>query len=267
MKTALHTLLLLVSVSGTALAGNFFGSSPFGNGAWFPGYLNGKYVAVVTPAKAGSVISGVIGFAITDGAPPFRITEEQSSAGGAIETVPLVNQQISPDVLQNYFAIFVEGRTYTGVTFAGIDIDSGNVAGALQGQNPVGLLGITASPTFAGAGQNATVDALSVVNRGLSGGFNASINSKKAVFTFSGTGDLSTPFDPQTITLDVVPTEADPILNPDVPAGTVISETITGRVTTASTPFNLSGIRTSFAANNPAALKDQIEFSAGQGGN
>ena len=255
------SLLLLAFFTLPAVAGNWFGPGPFSNDGYWPGYLNGKYTGVVS----GNNIAGVLGFAIVDGAPPFRINEQQSSSGGAIESTALVNQVITPDVLQNYFTIFVEGRTYFGLTTAGIDLDRNTVAGALQGQAPAGLPDLIVSPAFAAAGQNATTDALGVINRGLSGGFTANINSKKATFTFSGGGELSTPANNQTVILNVVPSEADNLVDPLVPVGTVTNEVISGRIITETTPFNLSGIRTSYTANNPAALKDSQEFQ--QGGN
>lgn len=261
MKTILSPLALALILGSPALAGNWFGAGPFNNDGYWASYLNGKYVASVT----GRNISGVLGFAIVDGAPPFRINEQQSSSGGAIESTALVNQSITPDVLQNYFTIFVEGRTYFGLTTAGINLDNNTVAGALQGQAPAGLPDITVTDSFAGGGENATVDALSVLNRGLSGGFNATINSKKATFTFSGTGQLSTPANNQTLILTAVPTEADSLVDPLVPVGTVTNEIITGRIETETTPFNLSGIRTSFTANNPAAIQDSLQSQQGGG--
>jgi hypothetical protein len=260
MKTLFHSLLASLVVCSTATAGSFFGGGPFNNAGYWPGYLNGKYMGVVT----GNNIFGVLGFAITDGAPPFRVNDQQSSAGGAIQSAALVNQVITPDVLQNYFTIFVEGRTYFGLTTAGIDLDSSTVAGALQGQAPAGLPDITVTAAAAG---NATVDALSVLNRGLSGGFTANINSKKATFTFSGTGQLSTPANKQTITATAVPTVADNLVDPLVPPNTITNEVISGRIVTETTDFNLSGIRTSFNANNPAALQDAQDLQGGGGGN
>jgi len=254
MKTLL-TLLLSTSLTGAVLAGSF-GSGPWSDGAYYPGYLNGKYMGVVT----GNNISGILGFAIVDGAPPFRTTEEQTTSGGEFAPIPIVNQSISPDVLQNYFAIFVEGRTYTGITYAGIDIASKTVAGALQGQNPVGLLP---------AGDDGTInfdatDALSIVDRGLSGGFTAKVKEKKAVFTFSGDGQLSTPANTQKVTITAVP-EAIGGIGP-VPPGTITNEVITGKIETHSTSFHVKGIRTSQFSSNPSAQRDAIELSAGGGG-
>jgi len=273
MKT-LSTLLLYTVSSSILCAGG--GSGPWADGTYYPGNLNGKYVGIVT----GNNISGVVGFAIVDGAPPFRTTEQQSAAESAAGALAItVNQSIGPDILQNYFSIFVEGRTYTGVTMAGIDTAGNQIAGALQGQNPASLLAYTATPAFPGTppggaapGVSAAADALSIVNRGLSGGFTAKIKSKKNVFRFKGTGQLSTPANPQTVTITAVPLIPSPLVippgSPFPPAGTVTSETMTGQVTTHSTPFNISGIRTSFIANNPSSLLDAIELAPpSQGGN
>lgn len=273
MKTMLPLLILAVTVS-TSTAGNWFGGSPWANGAAFPGALNGKYVGIVT----GQNIAGVIGFAISDGAPPFRVNTQETVAASALDTAVAINQTITPDVLQNYFAIFVEGRTYSGVTLAGIDIDSKTVAGALQGQNPAGLLafdtfeavGVTIDPVtgaVVSAPNNASRDALSIVNRGLSGGFTANINQNKAVFTFQGNGQLSTPANRQTFEVSGVPLQPNPLVKPPfIPDGTITNEVVSGIVRTESTAFQISGIRTSFLANNPAALADQQALSGGGGG-
>jgi hypothetical protein len=197
MKTLSLSLLALITLTPAAFS--FGGSGPWADGAYYPGGLNGKYMGIVT----GNNIAGVLGFAIAEGAPPFRVQDQQSTSGGDFSPIAIVNQQISPDVLQNYFAIFVEGRTYTGTTIAGINIDKKEVAGALQGQNPVGLLP---------AGDNGSIsfdatDALSIINRGLSGGFTAKVKDKKNVFTFKGHGQLSTPANRQSyqIETDIIP--------------------------------------------------------------
>lgn len=248
MKTLL--ILLLTMLAPASFAGSFFGPGPFNNGGYWPGYLNGKYMAIVT----GKNITGTLGFAIVDGAPPFRINDEQTSAGGAVQSAALVNQTITPDQLQNYFAIFVEGVTYSGTTIAGIDLSTKSVAGSLQSQG-----GLPAALAFD------ALDAIAVLNRGLSGGFEATINDDKAMFTFSGTGELSTPANKQTLKLSAVPTEANPF-DPLVPAGTITNEVISGRIETKTTPFNLSGVRTSFNANNPAAIQDAQDLQSGGGG-
>jgi hypothetical protein len=52
-----------------------------------------------------------------------------------------------------------------------------------------------------------------------------------------------------------------------IPPDTITNEVITGQIITESTPFNLSGIRTSFAANNPAAAQDALNSQSSAGGN
>ena len=264
----------------------WFGPGPFNNGEPFAGYLNGRYMGVVT----GNNISGVLGFAIVDGAPAFR----QIAGGGAQQQAQQTatagqfqDRQataLRPDVLQNYFAIFVEGRVYSGITFAGIDIDSNTVSGALQGENPAALPNFTVqSPieqqqvatTVVGTNTtvttnsapivNLTLDALPIVNRGLSGGFTATINSKNAKFTYSGSGQLSTPANRQTVTMSAFGQTNNPLVPPLlIPPNILTNEVVTGAVQTESTPFNIRGIRTSFAAVNQAAIVDQLQQQQGQ---
>lgn len=262
LRTA--SAILLLSIPQFALAGA--GPGPWGQGAYYPGYLDGKYVATVT----GNNIAGVLGFAIVDGAPPFRTFTEQSAviAGDAI--VIEENTTIQYDQLQNYFAIFVEGRTYTGKTSAGINIEDNTVAGALMGEEPLAILPFTASQPGGGAGTTlapyAVTDALPIVNRGLSGGFTAKIKQKQAVLSFKGHGQLSTPANPQTVSLTSIPAEYVLTDDPPSPEGTITNQTSTGLVTTHSTPFTLSGIRTSFNSSSPTATQDANAADGGGGG-
>lgn len=238
---ALLSFLLSFATSCSVLAGSF-GPGPWSDGAYYPSGLDGKYMGVVT----GNNISGVLGFGISDGAPPFRESQTQSSQGDTLT----VNQSLGVDPVQNYFAIFVEGRTYTGVTIAGIDIDSKSVAGALQGQNPIALPAAGSGGTGSGAIDFTARDALSIVNRGLSGGFTAKVKKKKAVFTFKGEGQLSTPANAQSYEISVT-------------RSTTASEVASGNVETDSTPFNISGIRTSFFAANPIAQQAAQQTQSG----
>jgi hypothetical protein len=245
MKKLLTPLLLCSLVSG-AFAGGTSGG-PWANGAYYSGYLNGKYMGVVT----GNNIAGVLGFAIVDGAPPFRAVQVQAGAGIA---GVLNNQNIEVDNTQNYFAIFVEGRTYTGLTTAGVDISSKTVAGALQGTAPIGNLPAGTGGVGAGAIVFNARDALSIINRGLSGGFTAKIKSEGAVFSFKGDGQLSTPANPQSYQIQ------NEILG--FP-GSQTNEIVTGVYQTSSTPFQVKGIRTSYNASSPQAAADANAAQAG----
>lgn len=251
--------LLLPVLAATSFAGNFFGPGPFGNNGYWPGYLNGKYQAAVT----GVNITGVLGFALVDGTPPSRETETQGAAGTAIVTR---NVNLGVDPFQNYFMIFVEGRTYKGITSAMIDLDAKTVTGAMQGEDPVGLLPFSATPSdrivIVDGVTNQTslwlTNALPIVNRGLSGGFRANINNNSAVFTFSGNGQLSTPANNQTVTMTTFPIVANPADPPLVPDATITNFIASGSVQTESTPFTIRGIRTSFFSSNAVSSASLI---------
>ena len=280
MKTLLVWSLLALSPA-MLFAGA--GPGPWADGAYYPGNLNGKYMGIVT----GQNISGVLGFAIVDGAPPFRAIETQEAQGEFVSAVA-INQDFSVDLLQNYFAIFVEGRTYTGLTYAGINIDDNTVAGALQGLNPPALINFTAQPEIAQPEVtvtvnpttgvrttntvlppilNLTVDALPMINRGLSGGFTAKIKKKQSVFTFKGNGQLSTPANPQSFKLSAFGQTNDSQAPPPfLPPNILTNEVVTGVLETHSTPFTISGIRTSLFAVNPAAQQDAQALSGAGGG-
>jgi len=284
MKKLLLTLLV-PALAVNAMAGNWFGPGPWSDGAYYPGGLDGKYVGIVT----GNNIAGVLGFAIKDGAPPFRTSEQQSASSSIFETAVAINTETRADVLQNYFSIFVEGRTYNGLTIAGINIEDSSVAGALQGTDPVGNAppptaadlanntGITTvSITPVTIGTNTVLvtnitrqppvfaNSVSILARGLSGGFTANINNKKSIFTFKGTGQLNTPANPQTITASGYVQSKLPLDPPiGVPSGILTNVSFGGSYQTTSTPFNVSGIRTSFFANNPTAIQDAANSVAG----
>jgi hypothetical protein len=246
MKRFLLSIGLLASISQAALAGNWFGAGPWSSDAFYPGYLNGKYQASVT----GLNIIGVVGFSIVDGAPPSRETESQeANAGGPV----LRNVNLGVDPFQNYFLIFHEGRAYKGETIGMIDLSANTVTGSLRGTDPAGV-----QPFTAVAGVNAVVNALPVVNRGLSGGFLANIDEKNAVLSFSGTGQLSSAANAQTVSLLAIPAEYDPADVPPSPTGTITNEFIAGQVATTSTPFSIRGLRTSYAASNAVSSASLI---------
>ncbi len=254
-----HLALLAVLASTTHLFAGGTPGGPWANGAYYSGYLNGKYMGVVT----GNNIAGVLGFAITDGAPPFRPDQGQEGGGQQQQGVKVAEyQDPRVDITQNYFAIFVEGRTYTGLTTAGIDISSKTVAGALQGTDPIGVQAAVAGAPGPGTFAFDASDALSIINRGLSGGFTAKVKDDNAVFTFKGDGQLSTPANRQSYSI-----EAD-ITPPPIAIGDAATNmVVTGIYETESTPFQVKGIRTSFNAFNlQGAIDQNAANAADQGG-
>lgn len=296
MKTLLLTALGFAISGSPILAGNWFGSGPWANSTYFPGNLDGKYQASVFGAN----VSGVLGFAIRDGAPPFLQSQAQTLASlnsGGSNNAIVSNQQIGIDNSLNYYAIFVNGRTYVGTTAAAINYDSSSVAGTLIGTQPSTLSttnkqivsqiltnisttlvtntsnSITiSSQTFTNVvstnetvviNDNGVISTTNVtynltniqtvfitntnvinlppvpvtnittetvlftndlinatlVSTGVDGAFQAGINSKRAVFTFQGPGQLTSP---------------GPVTN-----GTQVNPTIA---------FNVNGIRVSFSS-------------------
>jgi len=263
MKKYLAPVLLACATSNLFAGGTPGG--PWANGAYYAGYLNGKYMGVVT----GNNIAGVLGFGITDGAPPYRPDQGQAGGGQQQQGVKVAEYQDPRiDITQNYFAIFVEGRTYTGLTTAGIDISSKTVAGALQGTDPIGVQAAVAGAPGPGAFAFDASDALSIINRGLSGGFTAKVNCDKAVFTFKGEGQLSTPANRQSYTITAIP-EQPPAFPPPstIPPNTITNEYVTGIYETESTPFQVKGIRTSFNSFDLQGSLDQNAANAAAGGN
>jgi hypothetical protein len=234
---------LFLLIAALCVGGNLapaFEAGPWAQGAFYPGQFDGKYQAVVT----GSNIAGVLGFALVDGAPPSRTTGTEQAGGLVVAR----NVQLGVDPFQNYFMIFVEGRTYRGETVAMVDIDTKQVAGSLQGTQPAGVQPINALVFDA-------TDSLPVVNRGLDGGFTANITSDKALFTFQGSGQLSTPANRQTFEIETLITPPPTAIGD--PATNVV---LTGRVVTETTPFNLVGIKTSnFAANATSSVGGQAQ--------
>lgn len=242
MKKLLPLLAAIATLTTPTMAGT--GPGPWADGGYYQNYLNGKYMGIVTQAAAGNIITGVVGFAIIDGAPPYRNQTQKPEAVTQSSVKIAEYQDPRIDVLQNYFAIFVDGRTYTGLTTAGIDINSGTIAGALQGTDPIGVQAAVTGAPGPGAFVFDASDALSIINRGLSGGFIANINTKQSIFTFSGSGNLSTASQYQQYHIE---TDVQP-----APGGPNTNETVSGLYTTVSVPFNIRGTRTSFNSSNPA---------------
>lgn len=239
MKTILLPLAIIALLHNVALAGSFFGPGPFSQGWYYPGQMDGKYQASVT----GVNIAGAVGFAFADGAPTVTTNSTASTAttaGGGASSV--VQNNITVDPTQNYFVVFVQGMTYSGITTAAMNVDQSTVTGAMySGQNTFGTLDINTVVVTNGTVVEVVtprLDNLPLLNRGMNGGFTAKIDSKKAVFTFSGTGELSAPAFPQTI--QGLDTDGN-----IVPPDKFVSDAVTAVLQTATVPFDIDGIKVS----------------------
>jgi hypothetical protein len=243
------------------------GAGPWALGAYYPGQLDGKYQASVS----GNNITGVVGFAIINGGIPFASRAaagggaDAGAGGGAADAAAVsVNTDLGGvDETQNYFAIFVEGRTYTGRTVGMIDINRKKVTGTLIGLQPsfayrdlsfsqsavVGIEVVTGTTTVP------VLDNLPLLNRGLSGGFTANLKNSKNLMTFKGTGELATPAQTQTISANPPTFTVPPLVpggDPIVINGFTPSAT-SGTIETHTVPFNVYGIKTSILATDPLA--------------
>ena len=243
MKTLLLTVITTMLAAHASFGFGSFSGGPWANDTYYPGNLDGKYQAAVFAPNGSANISGVISFTISNGS-----TDKESQ-------------------FDNFFTIFVAGRTYTGVTDATINYDNDTVTGALLGTSPEAnppidltslsipvsqvtvtgdvLKGFTTNTNIVTI-QTSLWDLAAMVNRGLSGGFRATINSQKATFTFSGSGELSSASEFISVEAQSV-TESQVVKDKDGNPETIIfSPTATGRQTTATRPFQISGIRVAF---------------------
>lgn len=242
MKNVVLSLAALQFSASFLLAGNFFGAGPWANGWYYPGQMDGKYQASVT----GVNIAGAVGFAFRDGAPTVSTNSTASTAttaGGGASSV--VQNNITVDPTQNYFLIFVQGMTYSGITTAAMNVDQNTVTGALySGQNTFGTLDVNTVVVTNGTTVEVTtpqLDNLPLLNRGVNGGFTANIDSKNAVFTFSGTGELSAPAFPQSI-------QGFDTNGNIVAPNKFVSEAVTAVLQTATVPFDINGIKVSYSS-------------------
>lgn len=124
MKTTILSLLGTAALATSAFASA--GPGPWANATWYPGNLDGKYQAAVY----GNNISGVLGFALANGSPTIATNSTIVNTNGSSQSTLVMNP------FQNYFAIFVEGRTYTGSTLATANYDNSTLTGALIGAQP-----------------------------------------------------------------------------------------------------------------------------------
>lgn len=134
--------LLTLFVSSFVIATEVWasvGPGPWSSGAYYPGGADGKYQAAVY----GNNISGVIGFAIRDGSPTVLQQQQQqqqqsgTNASAAVASFSAATSAAQAfDPTQNYFVIFVEGRTYSGLAVGSVNPVGKSVTGALLGAQP-----------------------------------------------------------------------------------------------------------------------------------
>jgi hypothetical protein len=143
----------------------------------------------------GSVVSGVIGFGIRDGAAPFVNASTvavgaQGVSGTANSSSAL--QSLSLDRSLNNFVVYINGDAYVGTTVANINPSSSTVSGVLAngaGRTLYQLFTNQAAGTFAVA--NVGVEVISIPSATASGYFNANVNNNKATYTFNGSGTIA----------------------------------------------------------------------------
>jgi len=323
-RKTLPAIALFFTTTLAATIGSV-GPGPWSSGAYYPGGTDGKYQAAVY----GNNITGVIGFAIREGGPTVLQQQQQqqqqqqsgtnaSAAAASFSAATAAAEAF--DSTQNYFVIFSQGRTYTGLTVATVNPVGKSVTGALLGAQPdfnfvtnnlpfefpepvfvtntnVTIIGtnevisitnlpgitvtnitndtiivtnngivtetnifitnivttdpivltntnqvpifitntnVTQNPfNFFVEGIQATTNSfnpLPLLNRGLSGGFQAKLKNKKAYMTFRGDGQLSTPAQLQTVNL---------VTN-------AAGNNVAGTIETHTVSFKVDGLRTSF---------------------
>lgn len=185
MKKLLLTAIVICLSGNAVLAGNWFGPGPFANGAYYPGQYDGVYSASMFGGSP-SVVSGVLGFGLRNGSPSTQ-NESTVSTNGTQNT-------ISVDPFQNYFVVFIEGRTYAGLTIANVNNQSDQVSGGLysgSAESTSLVLPIQSVDTNTGTIFVSGYETFTEANT-CGGAFTANLTGKKEVITFSGnnTGTL-----------------------------------------------------------------------------
>jgi hypothetical protein len=199
MKKIILPFAVLQLTASLLLAGNWFGAGPWANGAYYPGQYDGVYSATVFGGTP-TVVSGVLGFGLRNGSPTTSTNSTVSTNG--------TQNTITVDPFQNYFVLFIGGRTFAGVTVASLNNNSDQVSGGLfNGVAPSTLSTFvsetkiettfnTNTPPGLATSNNITNFTTLSVENSCGGAFNATLTGKKAVITFSGnnTGTVSTSF-------------------------------------------------------------------------
>ena len=201
MKRQFPLLAALLVSTSAAFAGSF-GPGPWANGAYYPGQLDGKYTANVFPANESATeiatLSGVIGFALRDGSPATQtnlLSASDVSVGDSSSATTL--DAIQLDSSLNYFIIYVNGDSFAGQTAAGANIDTKKITGGLFngfGRSQFERVTNTVLLGTNSAGNNVfgfTTQIITVPGATAEGSFSGNILADKALFTFSGPGEIS----------------------------------------------------------------------------
>lgn len=188
MRSHVFTLCIAATLAAQALAGSF-GPGPWANGAYYPGQFDGVYSASIYGSNG---ISGVLGFALQNGAPTTSAstsTSTDSALGGLYSSSTTLNST-GVDAAQNYFVVFVEGRTFAGLSTASINADVKTVAGALySGKAPSTTQYLITENIFVNT--NGTTNITQLLNtvtieNTCGGGFTADVTSDGAIISFLG---------------------------------------------------------------------------------
>lgn len=144
----------------------------------------------------GSVVSGVIGFGIRDGTPPFNAQSVSATTQGGDASTGVSSsaalQALALDNSLNNFLIYVNGDVYIGTTAANINPDSSTVSGVLANGSGRTLYQLFTNQTAGFASvANTGVEVVSLPSATASGYFNASVNNNKATYTFNGSGTIA----------------------------------------------------------------------------
>jgi len=148
-----------------------------------------NYVTNIVTSGAAGVVSGVLGFAISNGVPA-----PTTGTSGGVANIGTTLQSIGLDNNLNYFVVYVDGDVFAGQTAAGINLGTKRVAGSLWNGTGRSFYEKVTNTTFDTNNRpiSSSVTLLTVPGASAGGYFNANIKSSKSPFTFKGAGEVST---------------------------------------------------------------------------
>jgi len=146
MKTFLLPLLAITISASSSLAGNWFGSSPWANGTYYPGQLDGRYFANVYNNVGGtfSRVSTTNSYFTTNQV----VTTEITNTGGLAVTNTITTNVVTGPLLQTNTVIL--GSVVSGVIGFGIrdgtsPFNTQSQGAAGQGQGNAAGSGVSSS--------------------------------------------------------------------------------------------------------------------------